>query len=59
MMPLNVVKCHCCRDDIYELASGVSYDVQVENLCLSAAVLRFLGMRVSRNSLSSYFWPCR
>ena len=42
------------RDDISNVCNKDSYDIQVENACLSAAVLKFL--RIPTDGMKSFYW---
>ena len=37
----------------------LAYDVQVENLCVAVATLRYLCGFKQKLSFASFFWPCR
>mmetsp|Transcript_26416 Transcript_26416/g.25296 ORF Transcript_26416/g.25296 Transcript_26416/m.25296 type:complete len:485 (+) Transcript_26416:195-1649(+) len=45
------------RQKVDEIGLQVSYPVQIQNACLSMAVLDFL--KVPLDGLKSFFWPCR
>ena len=44
--------------DLSDIASlDISYATQVQNVCVSLAVLRYLGIRP--DGMKSFYWPCR
>eukprot|EP01036_Dinobryon_divergens_P025195 gene25195-33719_t len=45
------------RAELGDLALPIHYRVQLENACLSSAVLQHLG--ISREGMNSFYWPCR
>lgn len=49
--------CRFSRKQVEELGLRTSYAVQIQNACLSMAVLKFLN--VSNEGLKNFFWPCR
>jgi dihydrofolate synthase/folylpolyglutamate synthase len=46
-----------CQDSLAGIAASFETDVQVENACLSQAVLEFL--KVSPAGWDTFYWPCR
>lgn len=47
----------CVREEVEALGLRTSYAVEIQNACLSMAVLKFLN--ISNEGLKDFFWPCR
>ena len=48
---------YCIREEVEALGLRTSYAVEIQNACLSMAVLKFLN--ISNEGLKNFFWPCR